>query len=320
MQVKLQASLIPMSAVPQILRPNDAQGIALGLTGVSYREGLFSTYTNPAGLKFEEAEFAFSHIPESNYYGDMKLNQEAFALGFPLKSGYMLALHYFFLNYGEYNTYDYISDKHKKIRAGYSEFQLSASKIFISHKNQLSFGINVKYVKYTFPPIDARTLLIDIGMRCRFNLKKTWNSFGISVSNLGKELEDDGYKLQEPVKLLRIGITNGTDAADLSYLYTIEYQRSLNKKKTHILWNHLGIGVELRILKTMFCRLGYSFDFADIDNDDKAKGLTYGMGFKTPKKIKILVPLNISLNYGKGIAKYVHLNSNVVSVMVGFEM
>ena len=94
---KTQASYINMSAIPQILWPNDAQGVALGLTGVSYREGLFSTYTNPAGLRFDEVQFAFSHIPESNYYRDMKFNQEAFGLGFPLKSGCMLGLHYFYL-------------------------------------------------------------------------------------------------------------------------------------------------------------------------------------------------------------------------------
>ena len=93
----IHASYIPMSSVPQILWPNDAQGVALGLTGVSYREGLFSTYTNPAGLRFDEVQFAFSHIPESNYYRDMKFNQEAFGLGFPLKSGCMLGLHYFYL-------------------------------------------------------------------------------------------------------------------------------------------------------------------------------------------------------------------------------
>jgi hypothetical protein len=73
------AAVLPMSAVAQILRPNDSQGIALGLTGVSYREGLFSTYSNPAGLKLDNFRFSFSHIPATKRFGSVGVNQEAFA-------------------------------------------------------------------------------------------------------------------------------------------------------------------------------------------------------------------------------------------------
>lgn len=55
---------LPISSLAQIMRPNDSQGIALGLTGASYPEGLFSPYSNPAGLSFlSKFELAFSHIP-----------------------------------------------------------------------------------------------------------------------------------------------------------------------------------------------------------------------------------------------------------------
>jgi len=315
-----QAFYIPMSAVPQILRTNDAQGIAMGLTGVSYREGLFSTYTNPAGLRFDDIEFSFSHIPATIKYRDMKFNQEAFGFGLPLKNNYMLGINLYNLNYGKFETYDYELNKHKEERAGLLELQASASKIFISKQNLLSFGISVKHMHLYFSSMDAKTFLIDIGMRWRFNLKNSWNSFGISVSNLGKELKHDGYTVDEPVKLLRIGFTNATHSTDVNYMYTMEYQRSLNKKKTHILWNHLGIGIELQFLKTMFCRLGYNFDFDDVKKENKVQGLTYGIGFKTPQKIKFFVPLNISLNYGKGITDYRELNENVISIILGFDL
>jgi hypothetical protein len=215
-----------MSAVAQILRPNDSQGIALGLTGVSYREGLFSTYSNPAGLKLNNFRFSFSHIPATKTFGSVGVNQEAFAIG-------------------------------------------------------------------------------------------------VSISNLGNEIKHNDFTLDKPFQLLRLGLAAGKMAnsdSSLGLMGTIEYQKSLNDDELHAEWNHLGIGLELQFARYLFGRLGYNLDLSDVDKDDKIRGLTYGLGFNTPAKIKLIVPVDLSLNYGRGITDYRGLDSNVVSVDVGFDL
>ena len=70
--------------IPYTFRPSDARGTALGLTGTAYSEGLFSIYTNPAGLSFmKKAMISYSHYPKIKYGIDDKkgrYNQENLGL------------------------------------------------------------------------------------------------------------------------------------------------------------------------------------------------------------------------------------------------
>jgi hypothetical protein len=78
------------------------------------------------------------------------------------------------------------------------------------------------------------------------------------------------------------------------------------------------MGIELQFTGLMFGRLGYNFDFANIGKDSKIIGMTYGIGFNTPKRIKIILPVHLSLNYGRGISDYRELDVNVISITLGF--
>lgn len=319
--VSTLAKTLPLSGVPQILRPNDPQSVALGLTGVSCREGLFSTYSNPAGLKFDKFNLAFSHIPGSDSEISMINNQEAFAIGLPVNNKLMLGVHFFNLNFGQVNTYSTNGQSTSKKRAGIRELQISGCKLFFIGQNILSFGSSVKYLENDFPGLEADGFLCDTGLRYRVNHEKTWYAFGLSICNLGEELKHDGFTVDKPLKLLRTGFTysnNANPGSDLRYLFTIEYQKSLNNDKEIAQWQHLGTGLELQFFKFSFARIGYHFDLADAGKKTQVKGLTYGIGFSTPEKIKIIVPVDISIHYAKGITDHRDFNANVVAIVLGF--
>lgn len=320
---KSLATTIPLSAIAQILRPNDSQGIAMGLTGVSYREGLFSTYSNPAGLKLDNFKFSFSHIPATSTLSNMNFNQEAFSIGLPINKNLMFSLHFFNLYFNEMEAYDLNFNLIAKKRSGIREFKISGSRLFFINQSVFSFGLSIKYLQFYWPALDANSLLVDTGIRYRINQKRIWYSFGISMNNLGKELKHDGFTVDKPIKLLRSGITVGNMEkldSNLGLMCTIEFQRSMMDEKGYAKWNHLGIGLEFQFMNHLFGRLGYNFDLSDSDEDPKIKGFTYGIGFNTPRKIKIVFPMDLSLNYGRGIADYRNLDANVISITLGFDL
>jgi hypothetical protein len=73
------------------------------------------------------------------------------------------------------------------------------------------------------------------------------------------------------------------------------------------------------VFSIFLLRLGYNFDFADIDDDAKIKGITYGIGFTTPRKMKFVFPMDLSLNYGRGLTDYRDLDANVISITLGID-
>lgn len=96
---------LDLTGVAQILCPNDAQGIALGITGVAFREGLFAGYTNPAGLTFKKYSIGFSHIPSRGVDFPNTFNQEAICLGIPVKGGFSISALFYNLNFGDVTVY-----------------------------------------------------------------------------------------------------------------------------------------------------------------------------------------------------------------------
>lgn len=314
---QMPAKYIPTSAVAQIMRPSDAQGIALGLTGVSYRDGLFSTYSNPAGLKFDYFKFSFSHVPASKY-SYSNFNQEAFGLGLPLNKNLFFGVHFFNLNFGKIKDYDVNGNATEK-RAGIRELQISGTKLFTGNQNALSLGLSVKYLQFYLLDIKANSILADAGVRYRIDRQRVWYSFGLAIGNLGNELKHNGLRIDKPIKLLRAGFAMGNRVgadSTLGLLGTIEYQRSMNDDKLYLKWSHVGIGLELQFAKYMFGRLGYNFDLADVTKGEKIKGMTYGIGFNTPGNF----PVDLAVNYGKGIYDYRNFDVNVISVAVGFDL
>lgn len=318
-----EAPFGPLSALAQVLRPNDAPGIALGLTGAAYRTGLFSIYTNPAGLQCEEFSLSFSHIPGVSRFGSANLNQEAFGLGLPLTRNLMVAAHFFNLNLGKFEVTDIHGNQIDEKWAGVREFQLAVATQFTAKRNVFSFGVSAKYLDLYFPELGDGGFLLDAGVRYKRNHAKMWYALGVAISNLGEELKHDGFVLDKPVRLLRAGIALGTresNNSDLGFMSTIEYQKSLKQDEFYAGWQHLGLGGELRLLHHLFGRLGYSFDLEEVAAGAKIDGLTYGLGFKTPQKIKLIFPLDLSLDYGRGIGDYRDLDANVIAIVLGFDI
>ncbi len=314
---------LSLTELAQILRPNDAQGMALGLTGAAYREGLFSTYTNPAGLRLDNLTVAYSHIPAAGSFSGMLFNQEAFALGLPVSKSITLGAHFFNLNLGKIELTDRFGNAIGEERIGVREAQLSGAARLGFKQSMIALGLNTKYLEIYLPGLNAHSFLVDAGMRYRLDTEKARYALAVSVSNLGEELKHGRYSLGAPIRLLRSGLSVGTvprPEADVGVMATLEYQRSLRDEERYSRWNHLGLGVELQLLNHLYSRLGYSFDFADVSERAKIDGFTYGLGFHTPRKIKVGVPIDLSLHYGKGLTDYRQLDTNVITIALGLDM
>lgn len=322
-ELNAQAPFGSLSAIAQILRPNDAPGIALGLTGAAHRTGLFSTYSNPAGLQCEEFSLSFSHIPTASRFGGASFNQEAFGLGLPVAGNLTVAAHFFNLNLGKFEVTDIHGNQTDEKRAGVRELQIAVATQFTARQNVFSFGVSAKYLDLYFPELGADGFLLDAGVRYKRNHAKMWYALGVAISNLGDELKHEGFVIDKPVRLLRAGFALGTresNNSDLGFMSTIEYQKRLKQDEFYAGWQHLGIGGELRLLNHLFGRLGYSFDLEEATAAEKIDGLTYGLGFKTPQKIKFIFPLDLSLDYGRGIVDYRNLDANVIAIVLGVDI
>ncbi|MCK6562129.1 hypothetical protein HUU39_01310 [candidate division KSB1 bacterium] len=314
---------LSLTDLAQILRPNDAQGMALGLTGAAYREGLFATYTNPAGLRLDDLTVAYSHIPAAGSFSGMLFNQEAFALGLPVSESITLGAHFFNLNLGTIELTDRFGNAVGEERIGVREAQLSGAARLGFKQSMIALGLNTKYLEIYLPGLNAHSFLVDAGMRYRLDTEKARYALAVSVSNLGEELKHGMYSLGAPIRLLRSGLSAGTvprPEANVGVMATLEYQRSLRDEERYSRWNHLGLGVELQFLNHLYSRLGYNFDFADVSERAKIDGFTYGLGFHTPRKIKVGVPIDLSLHYGKGLTDYRQLDTNVITIALGLEL
>lgn len=321
-ELNAQAPFGSLSAAAQILRPNDAPGIALGLTGAAYREGLFSTYTNPAGLQCHDFNLSFSHIPGVSRFDGTTFNQEAFGLGLPVARNLTVAAQFFNLNLGKFEVTDIHGNQIDEKWAGVRELQIAIATQFTTKQNVFSFGVSAKYLDLYFPELGADGFLLDAGVRYKRNHAKMWYALGVAISNLGDELKHEGFALDKPVRLLRAGFALGTresNNADLGFMSTVEYQKSVKQEEFYSGWQHLGIGGELRLLNHLFGRLGYSFDLEEAAAGAKIDGLTYGLGFKTPQKIKLIFPMALSLDYGRGIVDYRNLDANVIAIVLGVD-
>jgi len=329
---------LPEYIKPQFLRPNDPVSVALGLTGTAYRTGASAPLSNPAGLaELDRLELSFSHIPSYNIFGLDLYNQEAVAVGLPLPAGFALGFHFFYLNFGEVDTWSPFNPVNKKERAGIRQFQFTAAKKFsISETVIFSFGSNIKHINFYIGPPFMKKWLVDLGSRIKWKFDKSRFSMGISVTNIGSDIEEkyismDGetHTFKEPIaRFLRLGLAWGTVGAGISkqganpqFMVTVEYQHDLyknNKEFSYAHWKFLGCGLEGHFFNHLHGEIGYHFDLRTKNKYENYKGFTYGFGFETPRSIFPSFPLRLQLSYGKG-AKQGLINQNVIAVTLVYQ-
>jgi hypothetical protein len=331
------SSIVPYYSIQHILRPDDSKGIALGLTGSSYNEDLPSYYANPAGLGFiSNYNIYLSFIPGVDLGGRIKniLHQEAVGFGFPIIDRFFIGINYFNLDYD--NTYYFDeNDLERRMDGGLRQFCLSASKLFQFKDTYYSIGANFRYEDDYTPGVGWDSFkqhsyiaenhlwdafLCDLGLRYKYIIddKKELNA-GVSVINAFDDVEDHDDP-RVPLKYFRGGLSfdyYNDSRKEIGVLGVLEYQRSLNHKKKFKLdyWNHVSIGLELVFQSYSFVRVGYLFELNRIGDEYDIKGLTYGLGFNTPK-ISQKLPLYFNLSYARGVQDYRKLDQNIISMQI----
>ena len=334
------AEISPLSA-PYLYRPNDAQGTAMGLTGVAYHEGLFSIYSNPAALAFVGKKgFGFCHVPTAAKVGDnYAFNQENMVLAWPLPKGVVLGLSYFYYNFGK-NQVEYMYDGEdyleKELHFYLNHQQLTGAKLIQWPGSSLSFGFSMKNVHVNFVEKES-TVLFSVGSRFKklFDNERAL-SLGVSVGDLGQGLRFSSAtnERERHVQLLRAGVAFETGefaGSGIGLLATAEYQRNLNKTERPLWsyyqveynkWHHLGLGLEAQFLRHLFVRGGYTVDLGEKTERYRNQGVTYGLGFSAPSSLHIIVPFRLSVSYGKGLSfpgdSFIPSNYHLVSFDLDF--
>ena len=316
---------------PQTTRSNDARGTALGLTGASYHEGLFSISSNPAGLSFlKRVSVGYSHSPSS--FSNGLFNQDAFGIAFPVFGKVFLSFNYLGIDFGEQGYYDEHGDLQEE-NSALRIASISTSGLITKGKSKFSLGVSAKYFDDRIQDFKANVFWFDVGARYKRELENNKNfALGLSLTSFGNDLKDENdYVVTKPMKLLRIGMSFQSAEfrnTNLSVLGTIEYQRGDQKidfvgpddRMQDVRWNHIGTGMEFRFIDHMFGRIGYFFD---LENEEyKTKGITYGIGFTMPEKISSKIPIYLSLTYGRSIRafrNFVELDQNILNFEASFD-
>ena len=272
-------------------RPNDSRGVALGLTGASYQEGVLAYDSNPAGLAFIKAsQFAYSHYP-SESYRRYRFNQDYIAIAIPVGNNTAL---------GFSNSHLYLGDG-----SGINDIIFSLSKLFQTNKHFISVGINMNY-QFNYSDSNSEgSLFFDAGFRYKILNDNYLQAIGLSISNFNHEYQN--YLLKSG---FAIGINNiGKKNIDL--LGIVEYQGYINGNSFDN-WNSIGTGIELQFHDYLSMRIGYNIDL----DYHEYQGVTYGFSFRSPDKIDIFKPFHLTLSYGQGINDY--LKMNVISILLEF--
>ncbi len=322
----------PTYFFPQHIRPSDPAMAALGYTGTAHRDGLFASFSNPAGLiNIDRFEIAYTHLPshKMSYFPSMVsedfFGQYTFSLAIPINQYLKVGLYYFNLHLGETGPSIFAPSNTEKEDFGIRQFQLSFStKVNVNEKFAISFGSNIKYLQDLYNYYDGNVLLFDLGCRSEWTGEKTIFSLGAVFTNIGSKIkyevnsfsfEEDAIKLFKMAMAIRSSTLYQKESGNTyDYMFTIEYQKSINAFWNNA-WKTLSGGLELTFFSHLFGQIGYIYDLRDIDPDSEFKGLTYGFGFETPENIDLIIPIKLSLSYGHGIKQGL-LDSNIISISI----
>lgn len=327
-----QVSEVPTYIPVHYYRNNDPQSIGMGTTGSSFASGLMAGYTNPAGLSgLNNYELAFSYYPSSRFLGDM-WDHYGLSLGIPLPFGFKSGLYGTYINLG------------KELNGSISNFQFSiARQIYL-----FSLGGSIRYYREKWSmdngymgnndDLIINGLFIDIGMQS--NLKVVDNeSTGISINlggtfcNLGPDITykitavDTSWqtitvKRKEPhAQVLQAGMAVKTEIfknidnpVKPEIIIAVENRRVINTK-SFCKWNYVNSGADLKLYKSLYGRLGYSYK---LSTDYDYSGWTYGIGFTTPDKLSDNFPVTLGLSYSHGISVGM-INRNLISVSFTYQ-
>lgn len=298
-------------------RSVDPVSVALGLSGVAYGEGVFSPYSNPAGLAFiAKPTIAGSFYPSGReiWFEDPDFaRQISFTGAYPVQKFGVMGVSLVQLGLGEFTTTDEFGNLVETKKTGIRQAQITmATHHRIFEKLDMAWGVNVKYLNLFYNIEDITAVLFDVGVRAGLTSNSRRFMIGFSVSNLGGDISYEGginnQKINEPaVRLMRVGlaydhhpITAAIEKMPVSYLITLEYQKSINDYNPSYNIKLISSGLQLMFFNHLFARLGYFYDFYYKEKDPDFKSWTYGIGFRTPEKLSKAFPVKIEFNYSRG--------------------
>ncbi len=245
----------------------------MGNTGVSYSEGSFSFYFNPA-LPGEADEVAFGLT-----YTDWLLDTKGTGIGFiqPTK----IVNFGFGLIYFDYGNLELRRDKPEEALGEYSpkdaSFYFNLSR---SLSQNFTFGTSLRYFYERLFLEEAKQWGLDLG------LSYNWHSWriGLSYLNWGDVLRLEREKFYLPTNL-RFGISRSLFVDNFSFLFASDLSYSTYEGRCRILF-----GGEVAFKGDVFLRLGWNHFFP-----------TFGLGIK-----RGIFHLDYSLEIKRELPELVH--------------
>lgn len=129
----------------------------------------------------------------------------------------------------------------------------------------LSFGLNAKYLKSQIETFEASSYAVDVGLLYDMNSNFRW---GASVENIGEDLQF--VQQEDPLPLtLNSGVSSRWKVSNV-----IGYQVNLDLRKPRDDEWGMRVGNELSLYRRFAFRIGYN------SSSDLSQGFTYGAGFR----------------------------------------
>lgn len=241
-----------------------AKAAALGGNQFGAEDDSFAQYYNPAFLaRISQKEVGFMH---NEFFSDIRQNVLNYAQ--PIRTG-SVATTLSYLSYGQISGFSTEGSPTGELSANDWLLGVSWGRNWKDRWESLASGASLKILRKTLADSSATGIAIDLGASYEFKHEKLRGlRFAGSIQNLGP-----GLKFKDDSSPLPLKFVFGWAYSLWGSALTLAVDGTLNRESPF----YASTGIEYKILKTFFLRLGYR------GNKRAEKNLTYGVGFANPR-------------------------------------
>ena len=317
------------SSGDQVKVPVGSRNLAMGGADIATTKNIDAIYWNPAGLGELQSGNIAGLFSSQRLIADISTNY--FAMGFNVGLG-VLGVSLKTFNFGDIDvtTLENMDGTGETFSPTFATGGVTFARALT---DRINFGITGKLVYESLPRANASAFAVDFGIQYKDLLDVSGLCLGLSVRNVGSDMEYDGSALLgEAEDVIPSATTRYTDfrnrpamdsplptTMDMGLAYVLpigigNLTLAGNFQHNNLENDQVMFGGELEVSKMLFLRGGYVYTMEDADYEDLGEnvyGLSLGLGFNYS-----LMGVNTIFGYSYRPVEYFDANNTFT---LGFE-